>query len=167
MYELLAIAYDTLPEAESARSTLVSLSSRYLVDVADAIVATRDAPRHIKLERLVDMWPEQLSGRPIWGTLAGILSRHPRVGRQADTAGALDDHGIQDSFMESVLDVLASRGAVLFVLARRVNADHVLEQLHQSSGQVLRSELHRPAALVAQDPAGLGIRPFMRVVQRA
>jgi len=167
MYELLAIAYDTLAEAESARSTLVSLSSRYLVDVADALVATRDAPRHMKLERLVDMWPAQQSGRPIWGTLASILSRHPRVGQWAETAGTLDDYGIPDNFIESVLDMLSRRGAVLFVLARRANATHVLEQLHQSGDQVLRSEMHRPVALVAQDPAGLGIRPLMRVAQRA
>jgi len=167
MYELLAIAYDTLPDAEAARSELLALSSRYLVDVADALVATSDAPRHIKLERLVDMWPEQLSGRPIWGTLAGILCRHPRVGQWAETAGALDEYGIQDSFIESVLTVLASRGAVLFVLARQANSGHVLECLHQTGGQVLRSDLHRPAALAAQDPAGLGIRPFMRVAQRA
>jgi len=158
MYELLAIAYDTLPEAESARSTLVSLSSRYLVDVADALVATGSGAGRIRLERLVDMWPEALSGRPIWGTLAGILYRHPRVGHAADTVGALDDHGVSDAFVGQVADVLTRKGAVLFILARRANANHVIECLHQSVDLALRSDFHRPTALAQRDPAGLGVR---------
>ena len=167
MYELLAIAYDTLPEAEAARSTLVSLSSRYLVDVADALVATGQGEGRIRLERLVDMWPESSSGRPIWGTLAGILHRHPRIGLATQSPGALDDHGVSDGFMDQVAEQLTGLRAVLFILARRANANHVLECLHQGLGIVLRSDFHRPMALAQQDPAGLGIRPFMRVAQRA
>jgi len=158
MYELLAIAYDTLPEAEAARSALVSLSSRYLVDVADALVATGNGAGRIRLARLVDMWPESLSGRPIWGTLAGILHRHPRVGPFTETRGALDDHGVGDAFMDQVAAQLTRRGAVLFVLARRANANHVLECLHQGLGDVLRSDFHRPTALAQRDPAELGLR---------
>jgi len=156
MYELLTIGYDSAADADSARATLIGLSSHYLVDVADAAVAIGDGRHHMRLEHLVDVWPVGLSGRAIWGTLAGVLQHHPAVREGFARAETLAEFGISDAYMEQVLTLLERKAAVLFVLARRNNSQHVLEHLHQLNGEFLRSEIHRPAELVHRDPAGLG-----------
>lgn len=160
MYELLTIGYDSALEADSARKTLIKLSSQYLIDVADAAVAVGDGRHHMRLEHLVDVWPVGLSGRAIWGTLAGVLQHHPSVKDGFARAETLAEFGISDGYMEQVLALLERKAAVLFVLARKNNSEHVLEHLHEVGGEIadelLRSDIHRPADLVRRDPAGLG-----------
>ncbi|QID16414.1 DUF1269 domain-containing protein [Nitrogeniibacter mangrovi] len=156
MYELLVIGYDTLPQAEAARTDLLALSNRYLVDVADAVVATREPGQPIRIEHLVDLWPVGLSGRAIWGTLAAVLQRHPLCGGPAGAPERLHEFGLEDAFMSRVARLLEQRGGALLVLARRSGVGHVLDCLHRSGEAVLCSDIHRPQALEMDDPAGLG-----------
>ena len=56
MNELIVIGYDTPEAAEAARTELFGMSQEYLVDVADAVVATADADGKIKLNQMVNTW---------------------------------------------------------------------------------------------------------------
>lgn len=156
MYELLVVPYDSLDEAEAARQRLQRLSNRYLVDVADAVVAGPDGAGRLKLEHLVDLWPVGLAGRAIWGSLAAVLREHPLVVGGAAGTETLADFGISDAFMAQVRDQLERHGALMFVLAREVNSAHVIEQLRISPEALLRSDIHRPEVIARRDPAGLG-----------
>jgi len=141
MYELLAIGYGSVEAAEAARSQLVALADRYLVEVADAAVASANGQRRIRLERMVDLWPTEPDGRPNWGSVAAMLQRHPAVSASARVNGSPNRFGIDDAYMSQVADLAHSRGAVLLVLARRVNVGPVLETLRQAPEGVLRCEL--------------------------
>jgi len=141
MYELLAIGYGSVEAAEAARSQLVALADRYLVDVADAAVATANGQRRIRLERMVDLWPIEADATPNWGSVAAMLQRHPALNASARAAGSLARFGIDDGYMAQVAELAQTRGAVLLVLVRRSNADHVLETLRQVPDAVLRCEL--------------------------
>ncbi len=141
MYELLAIGYGSVEAAEAARSQLVALADRYLVEVADAAVAGADGRRRIRLERMVDLWPTEPDGRPNWGSVAAMLQRHPAVNASARGSGSLARFGIDDAYMTQLAELAHSSGAVLLVLARRVNIGPVLETLHQTPEAVLRCEV--------------------------
>ncbi|MFT6446307.1 DUF1269 domain-containing protein [Pseudophaeobacter arcticus] len=56
MSELIVVAYDTPAKAEAARYELFGMAKEYLVEIADAVIATADKDRNIKLDQMVNMW---------------------------------------------------------------------------------------------------------------
>ncbi|MCB1906325.1 MAG: DUF1269 domain-containing protein [Rhodocyclaceae bacterium] len=160
MYELLVIPFDSVAAAEAAREQLVALASRYLVYVADAVVATGDGRHHIRLQHLVDQWPPDPAGTPVWGTLAGMFQRHSLVAASArSSAGGLDNFGLDDAFMEGMASLLDRRAACLCVLARASNADHVVERVGGGADEVLRARLRRSPATCAESSSGSDVGP--------
>ena len=158
MYELLVIPYDDVSEAEAAREQVVTLASRYLVYVADAVVATGDGRHHIRLQHLVDQWPPEPSDRPVWGTLAGLFQRHELVAASARSGfGSLETFGLDDAFMEQMATLLEVHAAALCVLARKTNSEHVIERLGRRCEDVLRTGLQRPVANESKGPRGVGL----------
>ena len=147
MTELLVIGYDTAEQAEAARTDLFALSRDYYADIGDAVVATTDAKRRIHLNQLVTPWVVGTASGSFWGLLIGVLFLHPLLGVIAGAAagaitGALSDYGIRDDFMQDVARVLTPGRAALFVLARSVTGDRIVEQLASHGGEVLRTNLN-------------------------
>jgi uncharacterized membrane protein len=148
MAELLVVGYDSVDEAERARLELFGLRKEYLVEVGDAVVATRDTSGKIKLNQMVNLWAVGAAGGSFWGLLAGLLFFMPLLGviggaAAGAVAGAMSDYGINDDFMKEVADVLQPGQAALFVLADRVSSERVLERLSVHGGRVLRTNLDR------------------------
>ncbi|GAB4354136.1 MAG: DUF1269 domain-containing protein [Oricola sp.] len=146
MSELLVIGYDTPEKAEQARATLIDMSRDYLVDVADAVVATADGKGRIKLNQMVNLWTVGASGGAFWGILVGLLFLHPLIGVAAGAAsgalmGALSDYGINDDFMKKVAAVLKPGQAALFIMARKTSSDRVLQKLGETGGRIIRTNL--------------------------
>lgn len=146
MAELIVIGYDTPEKAEAARSELFGLSKEYLVEVGDAVVATRDQSGRIKLNQMVNLWTVGAAGGSFWGLLAGFLFFNPLLGlvtgaAAGAVAGALNDYGISDDFMREVAGVLQPRQAALFILANRVSSERVIDRLSRHGGRVLRTNL--------------------------
>ena len=105
MNELIVIGYDTPEAAEAARTELFGMSQEYLVDVADAVVATADADGKIKLNQMVNTWTVGATGGAFWGLLVGMLFFNPLLGVAVGAgagalSGALTDYGINDDFMK-------------------------------------------------------------------
>lgn len=146
MSELIVIGYDSPEKAEEARQSLFTMAKEYLVDVGDAVVATRDDKGKIKLNQMVHLWSVGATTGAFWGLLIGLIFLHPLLGVLAGgaaggVAGALTDYGINDDFMKEVADILQPGQAALFIMAKRVNSDRVISQLGEYGGKVLRTNL--------------------------
>lgn len=148
MAELIVIGYDIADKAEAARNELFGLTKEYLVEVGDAVVATRDADGRIKLNQMVNLWAVGAAGGSLWGLLAGFLFFNPLLGAVGGAAAgavaaALNDYGISDDFMRDVAGVLQPGQAALFILANRVSSERVIERIAKHGGKVLRTNLDR------------------------
>lgn len=150
MNELIVIGYDTSEKAEAARAELMGMAKEYLVDVADAVVATTDQNGHIKLNQMVNLWTAGAAGGAFWGLLAGLLFFNPLVGVAVGAgagalAGALRDYGINDRFMKDVAAVLQPGQAALFMMMRAEATDRVIERMGMKGGRIIRTNLDRNA----------------------
>ncbi len=150
MSELIVIGYDTPDQAEAARAELLGMAKEYLVDVADAVVATAAKDGTIKLSQMVNMWTVGAIGGALWGLLVGLIFFNPLLGVAAGAgtgavSGALTEYGINDKFMKHVSAVLQPGQAALFIMARKTVSDRVLEHLGDKGGHVLRTNLDSDA----------------------
>lgn len=150
MNELIVIGYDTPEKAEAARAELMGMAREYLVDVADAVVATADKNGHIKLNQMVNLWSAGAAGGAFWGLLAGLLFFNPLAGVAIGAgagalSGALRDYGINDTFMKDVAAVLQPGQAALFMMMRAEATDRVIERMGLKGGHIIRTNLDRNA----------------------
>lgn len=148
MSELIVIGYDSAAQAQAAREDLQTLSKEYLLQLGDAVIATRDDAGRVKLDQMVSLWTVGAAGGSFWGLLAGVLFFNPLLGlvtgaAAGAVAGALGDFGIDDNFMRQVAQVLQPGQAALFVMADKVTTERVLERLASHGGRVLRTNLDR------------------------
>ncbi|UOA28647.1 DUF1269 domain-containing protein [Pseudosulfitobacter sp. DSM 107133] len=148
MNELIVIGYDTPETAETARTELFGMSREYLVDVADAVVATADADGKIKLNQMVNTWTVGATGGAFWGLLVGLLFFNPLLGVAVGAgagalSGALADYGINDGFMKDVATVLQPGQAALFMMMRTEASDRVVKRLGIKGGHIIRTNLDR------------------------
>ena len=146
MKQLIVIGYENSTQAEAARDKLLAMSREYLVEISDAVVASVNKKGNIKLNQLVNLWVAGASGGAFWGLLVGLLFFHPLFGVAAGAAagsiaGALGDYGINDPFMRRVADVLKPGHAALFLMCRPPISDHVIEELAELGGTVIRTNL--------------------------
>lgn len=148
MSELIVIGYDSAAQAQTARLELQTLSKEYLLQLGDAVVATREENGHIKLDQMLNLWTVGAAGGSFWGLLAGILFFNPLLGlvtgaAAGAVAGAISDFGIDDNFMREVAQMLQPGQAALFIMADKVSNDRVVERLASHGGRVLRTNLDR------------------------
>lgn len=150
MSELIVVGYDTPNRAEDARKKLMKMAREYLVDVADAVVATADADGNVKLNQMVNMWTAGAAGGAFWGLLIGMIFFNPLLGVAVGAgagalSGALTDYGIDDKFMKEVSTILQPGQAALFMMVRTNASDKVIDRLGEIGGRVLRTNLDTDA----------------------
>jgi len=150
MSELIVIGYDTPDQAETAREELMSMAREYLVDVADAVVATADKDGNIKLNQMVNLWTAGAASGAFWGLLIGLIFFNPLLGVAVGAgagalSGGMTDYGIDDTFMKDVATILQPGQAALFMMVRTNASDRVVERLGEKGGRVLRTNLDSDA----------------------
>lgn len=146
MRELIVIGYDDVASAEKARDALFKLCEEYLVDVADAVIATVDHNEKIQLNQMVNTWSVGMAGGAAWGLVAGLVFFAPIVGLLSGAvagalAGALSDYGINDAFMRDVANILRPGQAALFIMVKQHAPEKVIEELARYGGGILRTNL--------------------------
>jgi uncharacterized membrane protein len=146
MSMLVAIRYDDKYKAEEVRLTLRKLQKDYLIDLEDAVVATKDEKGKVQLHQAVNLTAAGAVGGGFWGTLIGLIFLNPLLGLAAGAAagavsGALTDVGIEDKFMKELAASMTSNCSVLFVLVRKMTPDKVLEELRGTGGTILKTSL--------------------------
>lgn len=146
MSTLVVIKYDEPFKAEEVRLTLRKMQRDYLIDLEDAVVATKDAKGKIKLHQSMNLTAAGAVSGGIWGTLIGMLFLNPLLGMAVGAAsgaasGALSDLGISDAFMKELAAAMTPNCSTLFVLVRSMTPDKVLAELEGTGGKVLKTSL--------------------------
>lgn len=146
MSKLVAIAYDTVAEAERTRSKVLEMQKDYLITLDDIVIAYKDDKGKVKLQQAVNLTATGAVSGSFWGLLIGMIFLVPLVGVAAGAAtgalsGALTDVGINDNMMKQLAESLKSDGAILFLLVRGATEDKVLAGLAGMGGTVLQTSL--------------------------
>jgi len=146
MSDLVVISFPTEAKAEEVRQKLLAMQKEYLVELGDAVIAVKDDQGNIKLNQLINTTAVGAVGGTFWGTLIGLIFLMPLAGAAIGAAsgavgGYLTDVGINDKFMKDTAAAIQPGTAALFVLARKVTADKVLEGLQGEGGTVIKTSL--------------------------
>lgn len=146
MSDLVVVVYPTEEKAEEIRQRLFALQKEYLIQIGDAVIATKNENGQVKLNQLMNTTAVGAVSGGFWGLLIGTLFLMPLVGAAVGAAsgalgGALSDFGIDDKFMKSLGESLQPGNAALFVLVQSVTGDKVLDHLRGSGGVVLKTSL--------------------------
>jgi uncharacterized membrane protein len=147
MADLIAVVFPSEEKAEEVRQTILGMTKDYIIDIGDAVIATKTEAGKIKLNQLFSTTAAGAAGGSFWGLLIGVLFLNPLLGVAAGAAsgavaGALTDVGINDKFMKGLAeaDILPGE-AVLFVLVKKVTGDKVLAGLKGVGGRILQTSL--------------------------
>lgn len=145
MSDLVFIAFDSEQKAEEVRTKVFEMQKEYLIELGDAVIATRDAKGQIKLNQLFDTTAAGALSGAFWGMLVGWIFLMPVVGAAVGAAsgavgGAFTDVGIDDKQMkQAAQDALRPGKAGLFLLIRKMTTDKVLADLRGVGGTVIRT----------------------------
>jgi uncharacterized membrane protein len=164
MSTLVVIGYKDLYQAEEVRLKLWKLQKDYLIDLEDAVVATKDQDGKVKLHQAVNLTATGALSGGFWGSLIGLIFLNPLLGLAMGAAagaasGALTDVGIDDKFMKDLAATMQPGSSALFVLARKATPDKVLEEIQGTGGTILQTSLSHDdeaklqAALSAAQPS--------------
>jgi uncharacterized membrane protein len=172
MSDLIVIVYPTEAKAEDVRKRLFQLQKEYLIQISDAVIATKTEDGHVKLNQLFNTTAVGALSGGFWGTLIGAIFLMPAVGAAIGAAsgalsGALTDFGIDDAMMKDLASSLQPGSAALFVLAAKLTADKVIDKIKDAGGVVLKTSLDQTKeqalrdALAALPPASVaaGLAP--------
>ncbi|MFN0068449.1 MAG: DUF1269 domain-containing protein [Limisphaerales bacterium] len=146
MSTLVVIAYPDLQQAQEVRLKLRQLQRDYLIDLEDAVVATKDAGGKIKLDQAVNLTTAGMASGGLWGALIGLIFLNPLLGFAVGAgagalSGKLADYGINDQFMKDLAASITPGGSALFVLIRKATPDKVLSELEGTGGKILKTSL--------------------------
>jgi uncharacterized membrane protein len=146
MSTLVVIEYDDFLKAEEVRLQLLKMQKEYLVDLEDAVIATKDKNGKVKLHQIHSTVKAGAMGGGFWGALVGLIFLNPLLGMAVGAAsgaaaGALTDVGINDQFMKELAQNLTPNSSALFVLVRKANPERVLEELKGTGGKILKTSL--------------------------
>lgn len=146
MSKLVAIAYDTVAEAEKTRAKVLEMQKEYLISLDDIVVAYKDDKGKVKLQQAVNLTATGAASGSFWGLLIGMIFMVPLLGAAAGAAtgalsGALTDVGINDAMMKQLGESLKPDGAILFLLVKSATEDKVLAGLSGAGGKVIQTSL--------------------------
>jgi len=167
MSDLIAVAYPDKETAEQVRQTLRQLTVERVIELADAVIVTREHDGKVRLHQSVNPTAAGAAGGALWGGVLGLLFLAPLFGMAigaaaGGAAGAFSDSGVNDQFLRRLGEKLQPGGAALIVLVTRVTPDKVLPQIQQYGGEVIQTSLDNESearlreALEASSPAGAG-----------
>jgi uncharacterized membrane protein len=146
MSELIVIGFDSEAKAEELRDRLLDLQKTHIIQLTDAVVATRRQNGRVKLNQIASPATSGALAGGFWGLLIGALFLMPHIGLLVGAAGgglagALTDVGVDDDFMRELGEMLQPGSAALFLLVRHMTEDKVLDELKGVGGKVIRTSL--------------------------
>jgi uncharacterized membrane protein len=117
-----------------------------VIQLADAVVVTRDDDGKVKLRQAVRPAAAGAASGALWGGVIGLLFLAPLVGMAVGAAaggatGAATDVGINDAFMKKLGHELVPGSAALIVLVTSSTPDKVLPEIRQYGGTVIQTSL--------------------------
>ena len=148
MSDLIAISFDSKEKAQEALARASKLQKQHLLDLADAVIVTREEDGKVKLQQSINLTATGAASGGMWGTLIGLLFLNPLLGlavgaASGAVAGSLSDIGINDQFMKDMGEELRPGSSALFVLVRKSTPDRVLPELRELGGKVFTTSLSK------------------------
>ena len=148
MSDLIAISFDSKEKAQQALERAREMQKQHLLDLADAVIVTRDDQGKVRLQQSLNLTAAGAASGGMWGTLVGLLFLNPLVGLAVGAAsgalaGSLQDYGINDQFMKDMGNELQPGTSALFVLVRKSTPDRVLPELRELGGKVFTTSLSK------------------------
>lgn len=148
MSSLIVVGFPDRLEAEEVRIKLARLQTEHLIALEDAVVVSKDAEGHIKLNQAVNLTTTGAVSGGFWGTLVGLLFLNPLAGAAIGAAagalsGSLSDIGINDDFLREVGGTLTADSAALCLLIREATPDRILKELrvYAKDARILQTNL--------------------------
>ena len=140
MSSLVAIVFNDESTAFEMRAALVKMEKQYLLNMEDAAVVTRDQNGKTRLHDASSLTAAGAVHGAFWGMLLGLFFLNPLLGAAIGAgtgaiAGKFTNIGIDNKMMKEIGDSLKPGTSALFVLARRVTADKVLDGLKEFAGK--------------------------------
>ena len=80
MPDLVVIVYPTESRAEEVRQKLLSLQKEYLIELEDAVIATKDKNGRVRLNQIVNPTAMGALAGSWWGLLIGAIFLMPVMG---------------------------------------------------------------------------------------
>ena len=148
MSDLIVVSFNDPIEADEVLLRLQRMQREHLIDLEDAVVASRDADGQVRIRQSYNLTALGAASGSMWGTLVGLVFLNPLLGLAAGAAsgalaGYVTDIGIDDGFIREVADSLPPNSSAIFLLVRRATPDKVLAEFEGSGGRVLRTSLSR------------------------
>jgi uncharacterized membrane protein len=148
MSDLIVVTFPEEKLAFDLRAALVKLQSKYLIDMEDIVVVTRDSAGKVKLHQAVNLVGAGAVSGGFWGLLIGTLFLNPLLGAAVGAgagavSGLLTDIGINDQFIKELSESVQPNCAAVFIVVRKVTGDKVLEELEsfRGKGKLLQTSL--------------------------
>jgi uncharacterized membrane protein len=146
MANLIVIAYDSPDTANEVLETLARLQKEQTIELADAVIVTRDDKGKVKLHQSVSTTGAGAAGGALWGGVIGLLFLAPFLGMAMGAAagaagGAGTDFGIDDNMMKELGEKLEPGGALLVLLVIKSTADKVIPEVKGYGGHLVQSSL--------------------------
>jgi uncharacterized membrane protein len=140
MSTLVVIAYNELNKAEELRVELQRIQSKYLLDLAEVVVAVNDEQGKIKLRHAGDLTNGSAVYSGFSSNLANLILMNASAG---STTGAFANMGLGEHFMKQLVATLVPGSSALFVLTRSPSPDkdQMLEEVKGKGGKILMTSL--------------------------
>lgn len=138
---LFVLAFADELSAFSLRELLCQMEEESVIEVGDAVVATRNAQGKVRLHQSLPLVAAGTALGGFSGMLLGMLLLNPLFGSIASaaagaaTAATFVDVGIDDQFMKDLAATLTPGSSALFVVVRKTKPELLLERLTPFAGR--------------------------------
>jgi uncharacterized membrane protein len=144
MSDLVAIAYNSLGEAQEVAANAAEAQKGHMLELEDMVVVEREGDGKVKLHQ-PSAAGAGAAGGALWGGLIGLIFFMPLFGMALGAAtgaaaGGLSDYGVDDNFMKELGANLQPGQAAVIFLVRRITADKVLPHI-RIPGKVMQTSL--------------------------
>ena len=148
MSDLIVVGFQNKFEAEEALLALRKMEKEHLIDLEDAAIVVKNEKGKVKIKQTNDLVSEGTISGSLWGALIGLLFLEPLLSLAIGAAsgalgGALQDIGVNDSFMKELGQTLQPGCSALFILVRQATMDKVIEELQPLNGKILHTSLSK------------------------
>ena len=148
MLRLVVLGVEDRDAAEGILAEAGSLARREMLELDDAAYAWKDDSGRVHIEQVFNPTRSGATRGALWGTLIGVITLNPLVGMAVGAAtgaiiGKLTDVGINDEMVRQIGSELDHGRAAVFVLARTVDADRVIDALKPFQPTVIQTNLSR------------------------
>lgn len=137
---LVVLGFPDESSAFSLRELLCQLEEEGILEVGDAVVATRNQQGKVRLHQSLPLVATGAALGSFSGMLLGMLILNPLFGSVVGAAvgaaaATFRDAGIDDSFMTSLTETLTPGSSALFVVVRKTKPEDLIERLKPFAGR--------------------------------